>query len=92
MIEKILKWFTKIPNDKLLHSYLVLIISLICYNILELFMQKIWTIIITVLIATTVMIWKEWYDSKHNCTHSVEVMDIVAGYLGLVLGLSLKLL
>ena len=55
-------------------------------------MQKVWTIIITVLIATTVMIWKEWYDSKHNCTHSVEVMDIVAGYLGLVLGLLLKLL
>ena len=92
MIEKILKWFAKIPNDKLLHSYLVLVISLICYNILELFMQNVWTIIITVLIATTVMIWKEWYDSKHNCTHSVEVMDIVAGYLGLVLGLLLKLL
>ena len=92
MIEKILKWLAKIPNDKLLHSYLVLVISLICYNILELFIQKIWTIIITVLIATTVMIWKEWYDSKHNCTHSVEVMDIVAGYLGLVLGLLLKLL
>ena len=92
MIENILNWFAKIPNDKLLHSYLVLVISLICYDILELFIPMLWTMILTVLVATTVMVWKEWYDSRHNCTHSVEVMDIVAGYVGLVLGLLLKLL
>lgn len=92
MIEKILKWFAKIPADKLLHSYLVLVISLIVYDILELFLPMLWSIILTTLIATAIMVWKEWYDSKHNCTHTVEVMDIVAGYTGLVLGLLLKIL
>ena len=72
MIEKILKWFAKIPADKLLHSYLVLVISLIVYDILELFLPMLWSIILTTLIATAIMVWKEWYDSKHNCTHTVE--------------------
>ena len=43
-------------------------------------------------IGLIIMILKEWYDSKHNCTHSVELKDIIAGYGGLILGLLLKLL
>ena len=92
MIEKIINLLASIPNDKLLHSYLVLVLSLICYDILELFLPMWWNIFVTTIISTIIMILKEWYDSKHNCTHSVEVMDIVAGYVGLVLGLLLKLL
>lgn len=92
MIEKIIKLLASIPNDKLLHSYLILIISLIVFDILELFTPMWWNVLITSIIATIVMIWKEWYDSKHNCTHSVEIKDIIAGYGGLILGLLLKLL
>lgn len=92
MIEKIIKLLASIPKDKLLHSYLILIISLIVFDILELFTPMWWNVLITSIIATIVMIWKEWYDSKHNCTHSVEIKDIIAGYGGLILGLLLKLL
>ena len=91
MIEKIFNLFAKIPTDKLLHSYLVLVIALICYDVLELFLPKLWTVTLTVVISTGVMIWKEWYDSKRNCTHKVEFMDVVAGYTGLALGLLLKI-
>lgn len=92
MIEKMLNIIGNIPKDKLLHSYIVLIISLICYDVLDLVLPKLWNIIVTIIISTMIMIWKEWYDSKRNCTHSVEVKDIVAGYGGLILGLLLKLL
>ena len=92
MIEKIIKLLASIPNDKLLHSYLILIVSLLVFDILELFTSMWWNVLITSIIATGFMIWKEWYDSKHNCTHSVEIKDIIAGYGGLILGLLLKLL
>lgn len=92
MIEKMLNIIGNIPKDKLLHSYIVLIISLICYDVLDLVLPKLWNIIVTIIISTMIMLWKEWYDSKRNCTHSVEVKDIVAGYGGLILGLLLKLL
>ena len=92
MIEKIINLLASIQNDKLLHSYLILILSLICYDILELFLPMLWNIFVTTIIATIIMILKEWYDSKHNCTHSVELKDIIAGYGGLILGLLLKLL
>ena len=92
MIEKIINLLASIPNDKLLHSYLVLVLSLICYDILELFLPMWWNILVTAVISTIIMIFKEWYDSNHNCTHSVELKDIIAGYGGLVLGLLLKLL
>ena len=42
MIEKIINLLASVPNDKLLHSYLVLILSLICYDILELFLPMWW--------------------------------------------------
>ena len=92
MIEKIINLLVNIPHDKLLHSYLVLIVSSICYDILELFLPMWWNIFVTTIISTIIMILKEWYDSKHNCTHSVELKDIIAGYGGLILGLLLKLL
>ena len=91
-MEKMLNIIGNIPKDKLLHSYIVLIISLICYDVLDLVLPKLWNIIVTIIISTMIMLWKEWYDSKRNCTHSVEVKDIVAGYGGLILGLLLKLL
>lgn len=92
MMEKMLNIIGNIPKDKLLHSYIVLIISLICYDVLDLVLPKLWNIIVTIIISTMIMLWKEWYDSKRNCTHSVEFKDIVAGYGGLILGLLLKLL
>ena len=92
MIEKIINLLASVPKDKLLHSYLILILSLICYDILELFLHMWWNIFVTTIISTIIMILKEWYDSKHNCTHSVELKDIIAGYGGLILGLLLKLL
>jgi uncharacterized protein YacL len=51
-----------------------------------------WNILVTTVISTIIMVLKEWYDSKHNCTHSAELKDIIAGYGGLILGLLLKLL
>lgn len=92
MIEKIIKILANIPNDKLLHSYLVLIISLIIFDILELYIPMWWNILTTSIISTGIMLLKEWYDSKHNITHSVESEDIIAGFGGLILGLLLKLL
>lgn len=59
---------------------------------LELFLPIRWNILVTTIIATIIMILKELYDGKHNCTHSVELKDIIAGYGGLILGLLLKLL
>ena len=92
MIEKIINLLASVPYDKLLHSYLALILSLICYDVLELFLSMGWNILLTTIISTIIMILKEWYDSKHNCTHSVELKDVIAGYGGLILGLLLKLL
>ena len=92
MIEKIINLLASVPNDKLLHSYLILILSLICYDILELFLPMWWNILATTVISTIIMILKEWYDSTRNCTHSVELKDVIAGYGGLILGLLLKLL
>lgn len=92
MIEKIVNLLTNIPKDKLLHSYLILILSLICYDILDLFLSVWLNIVITIVVSTIVMILKEYYDSKHRSTHSVEIKDIIAGYSGLILGLLLKIL
>ena len=92
MIEKILNWFTKIPTDKLLHSYLILILSLTFYDVLEIFISTLYVIISTTIFATIVIICKEYYDSKHSSIHSVEFMDVVAGYVGLIIGLLLKIL
>lgn len=92
MIEKIFNLLAKIPADKLLHSYIVLIIGVATYDVFELFLSMWWSVLAAAIVSTTGIIWKEIYDSKHNCTHNVEFMDIVAGYIGLIIGLLLKIL
>ena len=80
MIEKIINLLANIPSDKLLHSYLSLIIVLIIFDICEKFCNGI-TIIFMAL--------KEIYDSKNKDIHSVEMKDIIAGIGGIILSLLL---
>lgn len=92
MIEKIINLLANIPSDKLLHSYLSLIIVLIIFDICENFCNMWISILISCGITIIFMALKEIYDSKNKDIHIVEMKDIIAGIGGIILGLLLKLL
>lgn len=92
MIEKIINLLANIPSDKILHSYLSLIIVLIIFDICEKFCNMWISILISCGITIIFIALKEIYDSKNKDIHSVEMKDIIAGIGGIILGLFLKLL
>ena len=66
MIEKIINLLANIPSDKLLHSYLSLIIVLIIFDICEKFCNMWISILISCGITIIFMALKEIYDSKNK--------------------------
>lgn len=82
-MEKIINLIASIPKDKLLHFILTLIICQITQSI----GHNIW---ISIGVTVGCIILKEIYDAIVP-NHSVELKDILAGLIGLLLGLLLKL-
>ena len=66
MIEKIINLLANIPSDKLLHSYLSLIIVLIIFDISEKFCNMWISILISCGITIIFIALKEIYDSKNK--------------------------
>lgn len=86
IIEKLINVISGVGKDKLLHFMAGLLIAQIIYAIWCLLINKSYAgIIIGFIIAIAAGILKEEYDKKHK-GHSFEVWDIIAVFLGAILG------
>jgi len=87
IIEKLLGVLGKIPNDKLLHFTISLIIFEISFKLLNLIksIDINSKYIIAAFITVFVIICKEIYDSSKK-EHSFELLDIISGVIGLLVG------
>ena len=85
-MRKIWEFIVSIPADKWMHFCAGAGVDLYSFAIFKRFCPFWLAIVIALVISLGVLIAKEVYDSKHKEEgHSVEVMDIVAGLIGIVL-------
>lgn len=93
IIEKIISFFGSIPSDKLLHSYLAFIIFQVIYRIVAHFdvSNKI-NLTCSAMATFFILMAKEMYDENSETGHSTEIMDVVAGIGGIILGMILVIM
>lgn len=82
-MNKLLSFLSNIPKDKLLHYVYAQWIFVIIACISKLFLNSLYSLIVSLLLTTTIMIYKEKYD-KHN-NGSVEVYDVLIGLIAIML-------
>lgn len=92
IIEKIINVISGVGKDKLLHFIAGLLIAQIVYAVWCLLINKSYAgIIIGFVIAVAAGILKEEYD-KHHRGHSFEWWDMIAVFIGAILGSGILLI
>ena len=93
LIKKLYNLICKVASDKLLHAIAGLIIFEISFKIID-FISVVPTlinVIVSTIITLVILIGKEIYDKNHE-GYSVEIADIVAGIIGMIVGLIIMIL
>ena len=85
-MKNIIKFFDKIPQDKLLHSYISTILTTICYFISNFFCSANYAIILGAVIVLIIGIIKEIID-LFIPGRDANFNDIIADLIGIGIGI-----
>lgn len=84
------KFFSKIysyittNHDKVLHFIAGVLIAEICFTLGLFFQSWAWNYVLSNVITVSILAFKEVYDKLHPKYHSAEIMDFMAGFVGLI--------
>lgn len=87
-MKTIIKFLTKIPADKLLHVIVALLIYAGLHDFCKIYLNELFSTIISFIITVFLCILKEVYDKKDYGLF--DKYDLIAGVVGTILGVIIK--